>query len=133
MPPIVCVLLASVFTWFRSRLSMPLEIMALRHRVAVDQQSIPRPKLRPTDRLLWAWLLRLWPRWQQVLAVVQPRTVIAWQKKRFRHHWRRLSQSGTRGRPAIAEEVRALIQDMWRSNPTWGSPRIVGGTAKVGH
>jgi transposase InsO family protein len=132
MPPIVSVLLASVFTWFRSRLSMQLELLALRHQVAVYKQSIPRPKLRPTDRVLWAWLSRLWPRWQQALAFVQPRTVITWQKKRFRDHWRRLSQHGKPGRPAIAKEVRALVQDMWRSNPTWGSPRIVGELRKLG-
>lgn len=132
MPPIVSVLLASLTTWFRSRLSMQMELIALRHQVAVYKQSVPRPKLRPTDRLLWVWLSRLWPGWQDALAFVQPRTVIAWQHKRFRDHWRRLSQHGTPGRPAIAKEVRALIQDMWRSNPTWGSPRIAGELQKLG-
>jgi putative transposase len=132
MAPIVSVLLASVFTWFHSRLSMQMELIALRHQVAVYQQSIPRPKLRPTDRLLWVWLSRLWPHWQQALAFAQPRTIIAWQNKRFRDHWRRLSRSGKPGRPAIAQEMRALIQDMWQSNPTWGSPRIVGELQKLG-
>jgi putative transposase len=132
MPPIVSVLLASVFTWFRSRLSVQMELIAVRHQVAVYKQSIPRPKLRPTDRLLWAWLSRLWPRWRQALAFVQPRAIIAWQKKRFRDHWRRLSQSGKPGRPAIAQGVRELIQDMWQSNPTWGSLRIVGELQKLG-
>jgi putative transposase len=109
-----------------------MELIALRHQVAVYQQSIPRLQLRPTDRLLWAWLSRLWPRWQQALAFVQPRTIIAWQNKRLRDHWRRLSQRGKPGRPAIAQEVRVLIQDMWQSNPTWGSPRIVGELQKLG-
>jgi len=54
------------------------------------------------------WLSRLWPGWQEVLAFVQPRTVIAWQKKRFRNYWRRLSQSGRPGRPAIGKEVRIV-------------------------
>jgi putative transposase len=36
------------------------------------------------------------------------------------------------GRPAIAEEVRKLIQAMWQANPTWGSPRIVGELRKLG-
>jgi hypothetical protein len=63
---------------------------------------------------------------------VQPRTVIAWQQKRFRDYWRRVSQSGKPGRPAISKEVCHLIQDMWRSNPTWGSPRIVGELRKLG-
>ena len=90
------------------------------------------PTLQTSDRVLWAWLSRLWPGWQQALAFVQPRTVIAWQKKRFRDYWRRLSQSGKPGRPAISKEVRELIQDMWQSNPTWGSPRIVGELRKLG-
>src|SRR5215510_9791428 len=91
-----------------------------------------RPRLRSTDRVLWASLSRLWPGRQEALAFVQPRTVIAWQKQRFRDHWRRLNQQGRPGRPAIAKEIRVLIQAMWRANPTWGSPRIVGELQKLG-
>lgn len=109
MLPVVTVLFASLLTWFRSRLSMQMEFIALRHQVAVYKQSFPRPKLRPTDRLLWAWLSRLWSGWHQAVAFVQPRTVIAWQKKRFRDHWRRLSRQGTPGRPSISKAVRQLI------------------------
>ena len=105
---------------------MRLENLALRHQIAVYQQSIARPKLQPIDRLFWAWFSRLWAGWQQALEFVQPRTVLAWQRKRFRDHWRELSQRPKLGRPALSKEVRDLIQDMWRSNPTWGSPRIVG-------
>ena len=36
------------------------------------------------------------------------------------------------GRPAMAKEVRQLIRDMGRANPTWGSPRIVGELRKLG-
>jgi putative transposase len=132
MPPVISILLTSIGTWFRSRLSMQLEIVALRHQVAVYQQTVSRPRLRTSDRVLWVWLSRLWPGWQRALVFVQPRTVIAWQKKRFRDHWQRLSQSGKPGRPAIAKEIHGLIQDMWRSNPTWGSPRIAGELRKLG-
>jgi putative transposase len=132
MPPVVSALLAFIVTLFRSRRAMQLEILALRHQLAVYKQTLARPRLRPTDRLFWVWLSRLWSGWQHALAFVQPRTVIAWQKHRFRAHWRRLSQRGTPGRPAVSTEVRALIRDMWRSNPTWGSPRIVGELQKLG-
>jgi hypothetical protein len=111
---------------------MQLEILALRHQLAVYQHSVKRPQLHAADRLFWAWLARLWSGWQAVLELVQPRTVIAWQKKRFRDYWRRLSESGKPGRPTISKEVRKLIQDMWRSNSTWGSPRIVGELRKLG-
>lgn len=132
MPRVASILLTFVLDWFRSRLSMQMELIALRHQLSVYQQSISRPKLQPADRLLWVWLSRLWPGWQEALEFVQPRTVIAWQKKRFRDYWRRLSQSGQPGRPMISKEVRDLIQDMWRSNPTWGAPRIVGELHKIG-
>jgi hypothetical protein len=108
------------------------ENIALRHQLAVYHHTVARPRLRPTDRLFWVWLSRLWSGWHMALEFVQPRTVLAWQKQRFRDYWRRLSQHDKPGRPAIAQEVRALIHDMWRSNPTWGSPRIVGELRKLG-
>ena len=112
MISVVSILLASISAWFRSRLSVPMELIALHHQVVLYKQSVSRPKLRPIDRYLWVWRSRLWPGWQEVLTFVQPRTVIAWQKKRFRNYWRRCSQSGKPGRPAIVQEVRTLIQDM---------------------
>jgi putative transposase len=132
MPPVVSALLAYIMTWFRSRCSMQMEIIALRHQVAVYKQTVSRPRLQPMDRFLWAWLSRIWPSWQGALEFVQPRTVVAWQKKRFRDYWRQLSQHGKSGRATISTEVRTLIRDMWRSNPTWGSPRIVGELEKLG-
>jgi putative transposase len=42
-----------------------------------------------------------------------------------------LSQGRKLGRPAIAQEVRDLIQRMWQANPTWGAPRIVGELRKL--
>ena len=38
----------------RTRLSMQLEILALRHQLAVCQQSGVGPRIKPVDRLLWA-------------------------------------------------------------------------------
>jgi putative transposase len=132
MLPVIAALLAFVASLLRSRISLSLENVALRHQLAVYKQTVARPRLRPTDRLCWAWLSRLWPGWQTALAFVQPRTVIAWQRKRFRDHWRRLSQQGKPGRPAMAKEVRDLIRVMWQANPTWGAPRIVGELRKLG-
>jgi putative transposase len=132
MPPGISALLAFMTALCRSRASLHMEHLALRHQLAVYQRSVPRPHLRATDRLFWAGLSRLWPGWRDALAFVQPRTVSAWQQQRFRNHWRRFSQQGTPGRPAVAQEVRALIQAMWQANPTWDSPRIVGELHKLG-
>jgi hypothetical protein len=43
-----------------------------------------------------------------------------------------LSQGGKSGRPAVAKEVRDLIQTMSQANPTWGAARIVGELRKLG-
>jgi putative transposase len=132
MPPVISALLAFMAALFRSRASLYLEHVALRHQLAVYQRTVHRVHLRPTDRLLWGWLSRLWAGWQGALAFVQPCTVIAWQRRRFRDHWRRLSQRGMPGRPTIAKDVRDLIRTMWQTNPTWGAPRIVGELRKLG-
>ena len=67
MPRVISILLTSIATWFRSRRSLQMELIALRHQVALYQQSIARPKLRPADRLLWVWLSRLGSGWREAL------------------------------------------------------------------
>jgi putative transposase len=129
---VVSALFACISAMLWSRASLHLEQLALRQQLAVYQHTIHRPRLHPTDRLFWAWLSRLWLGWHSVLAFVQPHTVIAWQRQRFRDHWRRLSQRGKLGRPTNAKDVRDLIRTMWQTNPTWDAPRIVGELRKLG-
>jgi putative transposase len=132
MGPVLVAIGASLASFFRSRRVLQLEVLALRHQLAVYERSGRRPRLQPVDRLLWAWLARAWSDWRDALVVVQPRTVIAWQRKRFRVHWTRLSQHITPGRPQVAKEFRDLIRTMSTANPTWGSPRIVSKLRKLG-
>ncbi len=49
-------LLSFIASFFRTRASLQLEILALRRQLAVAQRSVRRPRLRPADRSLWAWL-----------------------------------------------------------------------------
>ncbi len=76
-------------------------------------------------------LSRTWAGWRDVLVFVRPSTVIAWQRRRFRDHWVRLSRARP-GRPAVAKAVQELIRRMSSANAGWGSPRIVGELAKLG-
>jgi hypothetical protein len=50
----------------RTRVELKVEILALRHPLAVFQQT-PRTQLRLSraDRLLWVLLSRCWPSWRQ--------------------------------------------------------------------
>ena len=102
------------------------------HQLAVYHRAGRRPQLLPADRLLWAWLSRAWSGWQEALVFVQPRTVIARQRQRFRDHWTRLRRRGTLGRPPVVKEIRDLIRKISAANPTWGSPRILAELRKLG-
>jgi len=132
MTPIIRALLAFAVSLVRSRASLQVEILALQHQLAVYHRSIRRPRVCPSDRIFWSWLSRGWSRWREVVVFVQPATVIAWQRQRFREHWARLSRTGRPGRPAITKEVRELIREVSGANPRWGSPRIQGELRKLG-
>jgi len=112
---------------------MHLEILALRHQLAVLQQrTTKRPSLRSADRLLWVMLSRLWAHWRTALVIVKPETVIAWQRKGFRLYWGWKSRAGKSGRPCVSLEIRELIRQMSTANPLWGAPRIHGELLKLG-
>ena len=83
MHAILSALIAWISSTLRSRAAMQLEILALRHQLAIFKQAQERPRLRPGDRILWSWIARFWSGWQDVLIFVQPATVIAWQRRRF--------------------------------------------------
>ena len=132
MIQLIYFLLTLVTTSVRSRLSLQAENAALRNQLFLYRKSGQRPRIRPTDRLLWCFIAKFWAGWRTALYFVQPRTVTTWHKKRFRDYWRALSQSAKPGRPRISRELRKLIQRMWEANPTWGSPKIVAELAMLG-
>jgi len=131
MKAVLLALLASLRSAFRTRMTLQVEVLALRHQLAVYQRGRRRARTQAADRLLWAWLSRAWAGWRDALVFVQPSTVIAWQRRRFRDHWARLSRRPP-GRPAVDTAIRDLIRSMSTANPRWGSPRIVGELAKLG-
>jgi putative transposase len=62
---------------FRSRAELELEVIALRHQLAVLRRQRPgRTRLCLADRLLWVWLYRIWPRCLNIMVLVKPPTVI---------------------------------------------------------
>ena len=73
---VLAALFATFLASFRSRAVLQLEILALRHQLCVLHRSVKRPKLNPTDRLLWAWVSQIWAEWRSALVIVKPETVI---------------------------------------------------------
>jgi len=76
-------LVSELYLWLarrcRGRAALELEVIALRHQLAVlRRQRIGRLRLYSLDRLLWVWLYRVWPRCPEVL--VKSATVVQWHR-----------------------------------------------------
>jgi hypothetical protein len=123
-------LLHSLRASFRSQREHALPELAVRQQLAVLAQAGRRPKLASLDRAFWVLLRQLWPRWREVLVVVQPETVVRWHRKGFRLYWRFHSRQRP-GRPRVTKEVRQLIRRMALENP-WGARKIHAELAKLG-
>ena len=82
-----------------------------------------RARLRNNDRWFLIQLYRWFPSILQVVAIVQPQTLVRWHRAGFRRYWRRKSRS-LGGRPQIETDLRALIRRMSIENPLWGAPCI---------
>ena len=130
MAGMITLILTDLLRVLRTRRALVLENLALRHQLAVLQRAARRSRLRRSDRLFWVLLSQLWSGWAVAVLVVQPATVIRWQRIGFKLFWTWKSHRKGPGRPSVAPEVRALIRRMSRANPLWGAPRIHG---ELGH
>jgi putative transposase len=132
MTALLVAFLAAFRASVRSRLEVEVEILALRHQLAVLQRQAPkRPHLGRTDRLLWVLLSRIWPNWRRAVQIVTPDTVVRWHRRGFALYWRWRSRPRRPGRPAVAVDIRALTRQMQAANPLWGAPRMHGEWLKV--
>src|ERR1700745_3848719 len=117
---------------FRSRASLQVEILTLRHQLNVLRRKSPqRLGFTSIDRLVFVGLYRLAPGVLDALKIVKPETVIRWHRAGFRAYWRWKSRPRG-GRPTTPLEIRHLIREMSLANPFWGAPRLHGEPLKLG-
>ena len=78
-------LLVTVFSWLallaRSSASKDVELLALRHELAVLRRATPKPKLSWRDRALLAALTRLLPKPVRKARIVTPGTLLRWVRR----------------------------------------------------
>jgi putative transposase len=114
----------------RSREFKELEIVVLRHELAVLRRQVARPRLDERDRVFLAAASQLLSRASRPSFFIRPDTLLGWHRQLVRKRWTYAGQAP--GRPAVAEEIRALVLRLARENPRWGYQRIVGELAGVG-
>jgi putative transposase len=101
-----------------------LEILVLRHQLAVLCRQTPRPRLEPNDRALLAAVSRALPRARWSCFLVKPETLLRWHRCLVAGTW--TYQGRGPGRPPFDEEVQQLIVRLARENPRWGYQRVQG-------
>ena len=115
----------------RSDTTKDIEILVLRHQLAVLRRRTPRPRMTWTDRALIAALTRLLPVRRRLGLFVTPATILRWHRQLVARRW--TTQPARPGRPAIPAGLRALVVRLATENPTWGYRRIHGELAGLGY
>ena len=127
--------LVRVLSWLtllaRSDAAKDVEILVLRHEVAVLRRHNPRPTVTWIDRALLSALSRLLPTQLRRLRLVSPRTLLRWHAHLVARRWTYPRRQP--GRPPTPRPIRALVLRMARENRTWGYRRIQGELLGLGH
>src|ERR1017187_3956577 len=100
-----------LFGWLallaRSDTSKDVEILILRHEVAVLRRRVTRTKPDWADRAVIAALARLLPRHLRLHRIVTPGTLLAWHPRLKKNKW---ASPNPPGRPPVPEEIREMVR-----------------------
>src|SRR4051795_10358553 len=128
-------MLARVASWLallaRADAAKNVEILVLRHEIAVLRRHNQRPTLTWLDRAFLSAFARLLPTQLRQVRLVSPRTLLRWHAQLVARRW--TYPRRTPGRPAVTQSVRDLVLRMARENPRWGYRRIHGELIGLGH
>jgi hypothetical protein len=123
-------LFALVLVVGRSDRSKEVEILVLRHELAVLRRQSIRTRAEPAERALLATLSRVLPRRSWAAFSVRPETLLRWHRQLVSRRWTYPHRQP--GRPPLERPRRQLIVRLARENPHWGYQRIAGELKRLG-
>jgi putative transposase len=105
----------------RSDTTKEIEILVLRHQLAVLRRRPSRARISWPDRAVMAALTRLLPTPRRLGLLLTPATILRWHQRLGTRRW--TTQPARSGRPAIPAGLRTLAIRLATENPTWGYRR----------
>jgi len=116
-----------------------LEILVLRHQLAILQRKINRP-IKPTriEKLTLAVLTikimqfsrKSTNHFRNLILIFQPETVFRWHRDLVRRKWTFYKKNKV-GRPSLSKDTKQLILRLAQENPRWGYGKIQGELIKL--
>jgi putative transposase len=132
---LIYLMFAKLLGWMvlriRSDTAKDIEILVLRHQLAVLQRRTPRPRTCWADRAMIAALARLLPTRRRRGLIITPSTILRWHRQLLTRRW--TTPPVRPGRPAIPAGLRGMILRLATENPTWGYRRVHGELAGLGY
>ncbi len=131
---LLCLIFIRLCGWLvllgRSTASKDIELLVLRHEVAVLRRIRPGPRLDWAGRAVLAGLIRLLPRSLRMHRLVTPGTVLRWHRRLVTRKW---TCPHRMGRPPVSAGIAVLIGRLATENNSWGYQRIQGELLKLGY
>ena len=111
-------LLVTVLSWLallaRSSWAKDVELLALRHEVAVLRRATSGPRMSWADRAVLAALARVMPKALRARRIVTPGTLLRWHRRLVAAKWR---QPRPPGRPPVPDELVGLVVRLRERTP----------------